>query len=222
MGSTLFCLSALSFRLSDPEYSVMKGKNATLSFAPVSLLILHRAFSGMDIPSTSFQGQRPSRAVLSDVKDLLALEQMRVRDQLFGTRGYTYGARYHVPRKIPLRIEPKTYFANERTFLSWLSMATTLGSVGTAIAGFAVADEKAITKHGIRESTVELMALLMIPIALLMIAYALFSFYNRSENIRKKQVGFFDDQIGPVVVALVVEGALMFILFSALRDLFAS
>ena len=34
------------------------------------------------------------------------------------------------PRKIPMRIEPKTYFANERTFLSWLHMAVTLGSVG--------------------------------------------------------------------------------------------
>ena len=101
-------------------------------------------------------------------------------------------------------------------------MATTLGSVGTAIAGFAVADEKAITKHGISQSTVELMALLMIPISLLMIAYALFSFYNRSESIRKKQVGYFDDKVGPMVVALVVEAALLFILVSAFKDLFLS
>lgn len=175
--------------------------------------------SGDPGPTTSY-GQPPSRAVLGEVKALLDLENLRIRDQVFGTRGYTLGARYQLPRKIPLRIEPKTYFANERTFLSWMSMATTLGSVGTAIAGFAVADEKAITKHGIQESTVELMALLMIPISILMIAYALFSFYNRSESIRKKQIGFFDDKIGPVVVALVVEGALIFILVSALKDVF--
>jgi hypothetical protein len=31
-------------------------------------------------------------------------------DALFGTRGYTEGAQYQLPRKIPLRIEPKTFF----------------------------------------------------------------------------------------------------------------
>ena len=29
---------------------------------------------------------------------------------MFGTRAYTEGALYQVPRKIPVRIEPKTYF----------------------------------------------------------------------------------------------------------------
>ncbi len=32
--------------------------------------------------------------------------------------------------------EPKTYLANERTFLSWLHMAVTLGSVAAALLGF--------------------------------------------------------------------------------------
>eukprot|EP00890_Picochlorum_soloecismus_P001021 jgi/Picsp_1/191/NSC_00190-R1_vacuolar transporter chaperone 1 len=143
-----------------------------------------------------------------------------LRDQLFGTREYTEGARYQLPRKIPLRIEPKTYFANERTFLSWLSMATTLGTVGTAIAGFAVEDEDAKEhKTGIHKSTVELMTLLMLPISILMIGYALFTFYWRSEFIRKKQIGFFDDKVGPVTVALIVEAALLVILLAALRDI---
>lgn len=35
-----------------------------------------------------------------------------------------------------MRIEPKTYFANERTFLSWLHMAVTLGSIAAALLGF--------------------------------------------------------------------------------------
>lgn len=28
---------------------------------------------------------------------------------------------------VPMRIEPKTFFANERTFLSWLHMSVTIG-----------------------------------------------------------------------------------------------
>ena len=33
-----------------------------------------------------------------------------VQDALFGTRQYTTGAKLQLPRKVPLRIEPKTYF----------------------------------------------------------------------------------------------------------------
>lgn len=47
----------------------------------------------------------------------------------------------HPPHPSPLqgtmmRIEPKTFFANERTFLSWLHMAVTLGSIAAALLGF--------------------------------------------------------------------------------------
>jgi hypothetical protein len=34
------------------------------------------------------------------------------------------------------RIEPKTFLANERTFLNWLSMSVTLGSVASALVSF--------------------------------------------------------------------------------------
>ena len=80
--------------------------------------------------------------------------------------------------------------ANERTFLSWLSMATTLGTVGTAIAGFAVADADASgnQRGGVSHGTVELITLLLLPISIAMCAYALFTFYWRSEFIRRKQV----------------------------------
>jgi len=35
-----------------------------------------------------------------------------------------------------MRIEPKTFSANERTFLSWLHMSVTLGSISAALLGF--------------------------------------------------------------------------------------
>ena len=39
-----------------------------------------------------------------------------------------------VPRTVPMRIEPKTYFANERTFLSWLHTAVLIGTIGAGLA----------------------------------------------------------------------------------------
>lgn len=222
-----------------------------------------------------------------------------VTDQLFGTLGHTEGALYQLPRKTPLRIEPKTYFgvfcwrgcaeavrgphpgphlayppapsktANERTFLAWLSMATTLGTVATAIAGFAVEDEDSSGRRSsISPRTVELISVLLLPISVAMIAYALFIFYSRSENIRKKrvsfggwrsplpmggrgdaagdehfsslpgwrqglipaalatpflaQIGFFDEKVGPLTVAVVVMISLMLILASAIKDVVSS
>ena len=45
-------------------------------------------------------------------------------------RGRTGGT----PRTVPMRIEPKTYFANERTFLSWLHTAVLIGTIGAGLA----------------------------------------------------------------------------------------
>lgn len=44
-----------------------------------------------------------------------------------------------IPGVVQKKIEPKTYFANERTFLSWLHMALTMGSISAAMVGFSTA-----------------------------------------------------------------------------------
>ena len=49
-------------------------------------------------------------------------------------RGRTGGT----PRTVPMRIEPKTYFANERTFLSWLHTAVLIGTIGAGLASMHV------------------------------------------------------------------------------------
>jgi nitrogen fixation-related uncharacterized protein len=66
---------------------------------------------------------------------------------------------------------------------------------------------------------VEVITLTLLPVSILMIGYALFTFYWRSEFIRRKQVGFFDDKVGPVVVALVVMASLSLITVAAIKDL---
>lgn len=71
----------------------------------------------------------------------------------------------------------------------------------------------------ISQNTVELMTMITLPLSILMIAYAIFTFYWRSEFIRKKQVGFFDDKVGPLTVALLVMICLSVIYFAAMRDI---
>lgn len=48
-------------------------------------------------------------------------------------------------RATPMKLEPKTFFANERTFLSWLHMAVTIGSIAAALLGFAATADRCIT-----------------------------------------------------------------------------
>lgn len=37
------------------------------------------------------------------------------------------------PRKIPMKIEPKVFLANERTLLTWIHMAVWLGSISALL-----------------------------------------------------------------------------------------
>lgn len=39
-------------------------------------------------------------------------------------------------RKIPVKVEPKVFFANERTFLAWLHMSLTLASISVGIVSY--------------------------------------------------------------------------------------
>jgi hypothetical protein len=53
---------------------------------------------------------------------------------LFAKKGYDrLSNSLDKPRKVPVKVEPKVFFANERTFLSWLHMSVTLASISVAI-----------------------------------------------------------------------------------------
>ena len=53
---------------------------------------------------------------------------------------------------IPQRLEPKTFLASERTFLSWLHMAITLASIAAALIAFASTSHKSEDKmHMVRK-----------------------------------------------------------------------
>ena len=102
-----------------------------------------------------------------------------------------------LPRRVPMRIEPKTNFANERTFLRWVHMAIILGGVSSAMLGNA----------GASDHEAQVIGLITIPIAIAMILYAVYLFYWRAIKIRRREardVGVFDDRVGPVALAVIL------------------
>jgi uncharacterized membrane protein YidH (DUF202 family) len=89
---------------------------------------------------------------------------------------------------LPTRVEPKVFFANERTFLSWLNFTVILGGLAIGLLNF-----------GDRVGRIS--AGLFTLVAMATMIYALFTFHWRARSIRLRGQGGFDDRLGPTVLA---------------------
>jgi uncharacterized membrane protein YidH (DUF202 family) len=139
-------------------------------------------------------------------------------DKLYGTRLHTEGAELQKPRMVPMRVEPKSHFANERTFLSWMGMAITMGGVSSALVSFQTTDSDPEHEQVISKRTIDIITCMYTPMAILMMLYALFTYEWRSHFMKKKMLGFFDDKIGPIAVAVLTLITLVTILVIAVMD----
>jgi len=96
-----------------------------------------------------------------------------------------------VPAKIvtPLRVEPKVYFANERTYFSWMSFATLLGSFSIALFN---AGDSVGRISGVVYTLVSLSTFL----------YGMGLYYRRRELINARAAGPYDDMSGPTAICM--------------------
>ncbi len=92
---------------------------------------------------------------------------------------------------LPTRVEPKVYFANERTFLSWLNFAVILGALAIGMLNF-----------GDRPAFIS--AFLFTGVALLTLVYALGVYHWRARSIRRRGQAGFDDRVGPTLLAVML------------------
>lgn len=88
---------------------------------------------------------------------------------------------------LPARVEPKVFFANERTFLSWLNFTVILGSLGVGLLNFG-------------DSVGRVSAGLFTFIAMLTMVYALVTYHWRARAIRLRGSGPYDDRFGPTML----------------------
>ena len=104
-----------------------------------------------------------------------------------------------------MKIEPKTYFSNERTFLQWMSFCVIIQGIGIALISFPNANLIGL-----------LSGICFVLISIAFMAYSLFLFRWRSARIRNNQPGRYDDFWGPftlfvVMTTAVVLNAILFI-----------
>ena len=104
------------------------------------------------------------------------------------------------PPATSAQIDPKTYFANERTFLNWMHTSATLGSFGMLM--FSVAKHKTFADAAGKD--VEWVGFAMVVASLGAILFAITSFYKRSELVRKRAEGPYEMSAGAVVCGTLV------------------
>ena len=95
-----------------------------------------------------------------------------------------------------VRVEPKVFFANERTFLSWLQFTVMLGGLSLGLLNF-----------GDKVSRVS--AGLFTFVALSFMVYALVTYHWRAYKIRNRELGPFDDRIGPTLLCFILLTAMV-------------
>lgn len=88
-----------------------------------------------------------------------------------------------------MRVEPKVFFANERTFLSYLNMATIVSLMSVAMLNFGVGTAGFVSGTAF---TV---------FALVLIIFATITFQWRAREIRNRGSSGFDDRVGPMLIS---------------------
>lgn len=113
-----------------------------------------------------------------------------------------------------MKIEPRSYLGNERTFLAWVHMAVAFGGTSAALTTLCINAD--IDSHGpISPKTVEQVGMLLVPASLLILGYGLFLFLHRNRSMSRKTVIMYDDRIGIIVLASLISVLLLAMTFVA-------
>lgn len=104
---------------------------------------------------------------------------------------------------VPVRVEPKVYFATERTFLSWLSIAIILGGIATTLVTYGT-------------QTTMIASIGFFITALATITHAVLTYATRVVNIRLKKAVDYEDKMGPPMICAFLMLSIMFSFFCTL------
>ncbi|KAI8143444.1 VTC domain-containing protein [Fennellomyces sp. T-0311] len=99
-------------------------------------------------------------------------------------------------QKVKVRVEPKVFFANERTFISWLQFCALLLTVALSLLNFG-------------DATARIVGGIFIGLAAAVAIYALYRFEKRAWMINRRVDGRYDDLWGPAVLCTLLVGALI-------------
>ncbi|KAF7727937.1 vacuolar transporter chaperone [Apophysomyces ossiformis] len=98
--------------------------------------------------------------------------------------------------KKKVKVDPKTFFANERTFISWLQFCALLLTVALTLLNFG-------------DQTAHIVGGIFIGLGAVVAIYALYRFEKRAWMINRRIDGRYDDLWGPAILCVLLVGALV-------------
>ncbi|SPO28769.1 related to VTC1  len=148
-----------------------------------------------------------------------------------GSNGYgavASSSRIRKPKKVvsQSKVEAKVWFANERTWISWLRVSILIGSFALALfnsdAFFQHHNDQHPGGHNkyLSSGSIKAFGAIYAAIAVLTLFWGLYSYQRRVTLIKTKYPGNFDDLIGPPLIcaALFIAVLLNFIIRVKQRD----
>ncbi|KAG9093490.1 vacuolar transporter chaperone [Ceratobasidium sp. UAMH 11750] len=97
---------------------------------------------------------------------------------------------------LPVRVEPKVFFANERTFLSWLHFTVVLGGLAVGLLNFG-------------DKVGRISAGMFSFVAMAVMIYALVTYHWRAAAIARRGSGPYDDRLGPTLLCIALLAAII-------------
>jgi uncharacterized membrane protein YidH (DUF202 family) len=116
--------------------------------------------------------------------------------------GSADGATVKIAEKKPVRAEPKSFFANERTFIQWISAALLLLTVSTIM----MADGQYMHTAALISGS-----------ALLLVGYAIFVYFRRINLLTSGKGYGYIDHVGPTILAIGVGTGVFIVFWDILR-----
>jgi len=113
-----------------------------------------------------------------------------------------YGSACQALPKRPAKVEPKTLFANERTFMSWLTASILLVTLSSAMLSFG--------------GVARFIGMIFMPVAVLFMLYSLFTYHWRLNMILSSNGSTYHDSTGPTVLTWLLAVCMICSFFAAL------
>ena len=88
-----------------------------------------------------------------------------------------------------IKIEPKTFFSNERTYLQWFNAAVFVASGGLTI--MSLSESKTV-------------GTLLVFVSILIIMYSTFIYYKRNDALINRKSGGYNDIYGPIFLSVIM------------------
>mmetsp|Transcript_22910 Transcript_22910/g.40579 ORF Transcript_22910/g.40579 Transcript_22910/m.40579 type:complete len:724 (-) Transcript_22910:141-2312(-) len=198
--------------LDDDEKSDTVGKlRPTSTSKTTGMYLMHQSGNGQSARLKGASSANGYGTIPTDEKEEQPIMTAKLQSSSWLSRlceGILFSSSSNKYAKIPLKVEPKVFLANERILLSWLGMAVTLATIGLSLFSSTSRSDGALNQG---ELVAHIIALLLLFVSILFSGYAVMTFHWRGKHIHARDDEM-HDETGPLLLGMTLAGALVAIL----------